>query len=169
MGAMDIRREIPGDAAGVREVNELAFEGPTEAGIVESLRTLAGTISLVAAAGSRMIGHIFFTPVEIEPVSSGTSVAGLGPMAVLPGDQRRGVGSALVRAGIDECRRQGYAAIVVLGHPAYYPRFGFRPAERWGLTCEYPAPPEAFMALELERGALGTQGGVVKYRPEFSE
>jgi putative acetyltransferase len=166
---MEIRYETPADADDVRKVNELAFEGLAEARIIESLRGLPGSISMVATTDGRVVAHIFFTPVEIEGAKSSTRVAGLGPMAVLPGQQRAGVGSALVRAGIDACRRQGYAAIVVLGHPAYYPRFGFRPAGRWGLTCEYPAPPEAFMALELDAGALDSQGGLVRYRPEFSE
>jgi putative acetyltransferase len=96
-------------------------------------------------------------------------VAGLGPMAVLPDRQRRGIGSRLVRAGLDACRHLGYEAVVVVGHPAYYPRFGFSRAGAFGLRFESAeVPDEAFMALELRPGALAG-GGRVLYLPEFSK
>src|SRR5437762_2911415 len=79
---------------------------------------------------------------------------GLAPMAVLPREQRRGIGSALVRAGLDRCKQSGFSAAVVLGHPAYYPRFGFTPASRFAIKSEYDVPDEAFMALEFEPGIL---------------
>jgi putative acetyltransferase len=89
-------------------------------------------------------------------------------MAVRSAWQRRGIGSRLVRAGLEECRRAGHGSVVVvLGHPEYYPRFGFVPASRHGVTWEHPAPAEAFMLLELRPGALGGRGGVVRYAPEF--
>jgi putative acetyltransferase len=88
-------------------------------------------------------------------------------MAVLPEHQRRGVGSLLVRAGLEECRRAGHGCVVVLGHPEYYPRFGFVPASRHGLAWEHSAPDEAFMVLALRDGALDGLGGVVRYAPEF--
>jgi putative acetyltransferase len=90
-------------------------------------------------------------------------------MAVRPDHQRSGIGDQLIRAGLKECRRSGYSAVVVLGHPEYYPRFGFVPAHTFGLTCEFPSPPEAFMALELESAALNGIRGLVRYRPEFSQ
>jgi putative acetyltransferase len=96
-------------------------------------------------------------------------VAGLGPMAVRPAWQRQGIGSQLVREGLEECWRSGYEAVVVLGHPEYYPRFGFVPASRFGLRCEFEAPDEAFMALELRSGVLSAGGGVVRYASEFSK
>jgi putative acetyltransferase len=90
-------------------------------------------------------------------------------MAVLPEYQRRGIGSQLVKAGLDACRAAGYDIIVVLGHPTYYPRFGFVVASTRGLTCEYPVPAEAFMVVELRAGTLGRAHGLVRYRPEFAE
>lgn len=167
---IEIRAERAGDETAVRRVNELAFGQADEAALVDALRAAADPhISLVATDGGEIVGHIFFSPVSIEPEDSPFAAMGLAPMAVLPGHQRRGVGSALVRAGLEECRRIGHNVVVVLGHPEYYPRFGFRPASRAGLRCEYPVPDEVFMVVELEPGALAGRRGLVKYRPEFGE
>jgi putative acetyltransferase len=92
---------------------------------------------------------------------------GLAPMAVLPACQRRGIGSALVRAGLDTCAQRGVGAVVVLGHATYYPRFGFEPASRFGITTEHDAPDEAFMALELLPGLLVGRAGQIRYHPVF--
>lgn len=172
---IDVRLEQPGDAAGIREANEQAFGESTEARLVDALRAAAHAgvatasyLSLVATIDERVVGHILFTPVTIDPPVD-RRIAGLAPMAVRPDHQRSGVGSRLVLAGLDECRRAGYSAVVVLGHPEYYPRFGFIPAHTFGLTCEFPSPPEAFMARELEAGALKEARGLVRYLPAFGE
>lgn len=166
-----VRFEQPGDESGIREVNEQAFGEPLEARLIDALRdSLRGTqdfLSLVATLDEHVVGHILFTPITIEPARN-CPIAGLAPMAVRPNHQRSGIGGQLIRAGLKECRRSGYSAVVVLGHPEYYPRFGFAPAHTFGLTCEFPSPPEAFMAIELESGALNRIRGVVRYRPEFS-
>ena len=127
----NVRFEQPSDATQVREVNEQAFDSQIEARIVESLREAPDSISLVAIKNDLVIGHILFTPVSLEP-PVGFRVAGLGPMSVRPEDQRAGVGGQLVRAGLEACRQHGYSAVVVVGHPEYYPRFGFEPAIREG-------------------------------------
>ncbi len=171
-----VRRERPDDLAAIRAVNELAFGTAAEADLVDALRARGqATLSLVAAEGHRVVGHILFSPVTIESGgepggdSGGDSAAalGLGPMAVLPTRQRLGIGSALVRAGLAACRDAGHGCVVVLGHPEYYPRFGFTRASRHGVTWEHPAPDEAFMLVELRDGALGGRGGIVRYPPEF--
>jgi putative acetyltransferase len=176
---MAIRLEQPGDEAGVFETNELAFGAPLEARLVDALRAGGSYLSLVAAIDGQVVGHILFTPVTIEPAADLTvrlkpdttarRVAGLAPMAVRPEHQRSGIGGQLIRAGLDECRRAGYSAVVVLGHPEYYPRFGFVPAHTFGLSCEFPSPPEAFMVIELEAAALSGAGGLVRYLPQFAE
>jgi putative acetyltransferase len=110
------------------------------------------------------VGHAAPT----DPITNcGAQHLGLGPMAVLPASQRLGIGSQLVEAGLQACRDTNYGVVVVLGHPAYYPRFGFTPAKPHGIVWEHAAPEEAFMVQELQRGALARTRGVVKYRPEF--
>lgn len=162
-----VRPEVPADAGAVRRVNEAAFGRPGEADLVDALRRdAAGLVSLVAEEGGEVVGHVLFSPAAVEG-ADGLRVAALAPMAVLPGRQGGGVGSRLVRAGLEACRAGGYAAVAVLGHPAYYPRFGFEAASRWGIRCEFPAPDEAFMALELVPGALDGRSGVLRYAPAF--
>src|SRR5262249_35106423 len=107
-----------------------------------------------------------FSPVAIDSPGA-PSCLGLGPLAVSPPHQRRGIGGALVRAGLEACRHTGFGAAVVLGDPAYYGRFGFVSARRFGLSSEYKAPDDAFMAIELHRGALAGAKGLCRYADEF--
>jgi putative acetyltransferase len=165
-----IRAEKAEDIPAVRRVNELAFGRPDEAAIVDALRpAVHPQVSLVAVEGNEVVGHIFFSPVLIEAEDVDSSAMGLAPMAVLPGYQRRGIGSQLVLEGLRECQRIGCDVVFVLGHPEYYPRFGFMPASQKGLRSEYTVPDEVFMVAELKPGALGGRRGLVKYRPEFGE
>lgn len=165
-----IREETGGDFEAVRRVNESAFGRPEEAALVEALRAVAHPhISLVAEAEGRVVGHIFFSPVRVESAGAEHEAFALAPMAVLPEFQGRGVGSRLVREGLEECLRRGHEVVFVLGHPGYYPRFGFEPAKPRGITCEYPVPEEAFMLKELRAGALAGRTGVVRYHEEFGK
>ena len=165
---MLIRLESAADHAAIRALNQAAFETSAEADLVDALRRDARPfISLVALDGDTLVGQIAFSPARLES-DSGLHIAGLGPMAVLPARQREGIGSALVEAGLAQCRAAGFAAIIVLGHADYYPRFGFTPASRFGLDCEYDVPDEVFMALELEVGALAGRSGLIHYHPAFA-
>jgi putative acetyltransferase len=162
-----IRGERKEDFEGVRRVNEAAFGQPAEADLVDALRSGgAATVSLVAEVKGQIVGHILFSPVTVQGADDLKAV-GLGPMAVLPEHQRRGIGSLLIRKGLEYCRKAGIQAVVVLGHPDYYPRFGFRRASSWGLRCEFDAPDEAFMALELIPNVLSGRSGVVNYHAAF--
>ena len=162
-----IRAERDTDRAAVHALNAAAFPTPLEADLVDALRREAHPlVSLVAERDGTVVGHILFSPVTHEN-SPGLRIMGLAPMAVAPDHQRSGIGSALVRAGLDECRQLGCAAVVVLGHPEYYPRFGFSPSVRWGIRSEYDVPDEVFMALELVPGALHGAAGTVRYHPAF--
>jgi putative acetyltransferase len=163
-----IRPERPADEEQVRLVNQRAFGGPGEAMLVDALRSADGAISLVAEIELRIVGHILFTPVQVEGMQAVGSAVGLAPMAVMPEYQRAGIGSQLVRAGLEVCRSLGHVLVVVVGHPGYYPRFGFVPATTRGLEYERPLPPGVFMVLELKPGSLSGARGIARYRPEFS-
>ena len=166
---MIIRDERPVDVDSIRAVNLTAFETSTEADLVDALRRRATPlISLVAEDGANVVGHILFSPVTLasEP---GLTLMGLAPMAVVPSRQRQGVGSSLVREGLDRCRQVNAAGVVVLGHPEYYPRFGFLPAARLFLRCEYDVPEEVFMVRELREGAVCGLSGTIRYHSVFGE
>jgi len=165
---MTVRSERPGDVAAIRGVNLAAFAGALEADLVDALRVQARPIiSLVADDSGSITGHILFSPVTLS-ASSGVKIMGLAPMAVLPTRQREGIGSALVSAGLDACQQLGFLAVVVLGHAKYYPRFGFEPASRFGILCEYDVPDDVFMALELEPNALNGKTGIIRYHAAFA-
>lgn len=167
---MIIRSEQPGDIDSIRSVVELAFGQPDEARLVDALRENGKfTLSLVAVRNDRVVGHILFTPVTIESDGQSFAAIGLAPLAVLPELQSQGIGSALTRAGLDELRRAGHQSVVVLGHPEYYPRFGFAPASRYGIKSEYDVADENFMIMELREGALVGRAGTVRYQPEFND
>jgi putative acetyltransferase len=161
---MLIREEEPKDRAAVHAVNVSAFETPAEADLVDALREQAHpVISLVAVEGGTIVGHIMFSPVSLSG-HPGLKIMGLAPMAVAPEHQRKGIGSALVRAGLERCKQLGFGAVVVLGHPGYYPRFGFSPSTRFGIKCEYEVPEEVFMVQELQPGYLRSVSGTIKYQ-----
>ena len=165
-----IRPEQTGDIAAIRRVNEHAFGGPAEAELVDRLREHGNvTLSLVAVQEGNVVGHILFSPVTIESAQQAIPAVGLAPMAVLPESQNQGIGSLLVKAGLDQCRRAGHSVAVVLGHPRYYPRFGFVPASRYGIRSEYAVADEYFMVIELQAGALAGLRGTAKYHAAFNE
>lgn len=189
---MDIRPEREADWAGIRRVNELAFGRPAEADLVDALRAAGAVItSLVAEEDGAVVGHILFSPATLAshshegqnttptasndapngatagPSGEPMTIAALGPMAVLPAQQGQGIGSQLVRAGLEACRAAGYRLVIVLGHADYYPRFGFRPSAPFGIRWERAVPEEVFMVAELRPGALAGAEGVVRYRAEF--
>lgn len=163
-----LRAEQPEDRAGIAIVHGQAFPSPGEAVLVDALRTSGNLcLSLVAIEDSTVIGHVAFSPVSLNGAPGNVTGLGLGPVSVLPRRQREGVGTALIRAALKDCRELGASFVVVLGEPAYYQRFGFRPASIWGITNEYNASDE-FMALELVPGSIPRPGGLARYCPEFS-
>jgi len=165
---MNIRKEKDSDKENIWTVNAEAFETEVEANLVNALRDSGiPFISLVAEEDEEIVGHILFTPVELIADDSALKLMGLAPMAVLPELQKKGIGSQLVKTGIEKCSTQGYDAIVVLGHPEYYPKFGFITSVKYGIKSEYDVPDEAFMLLELKEGSLKDKIGVIKYHAAF--
>ena len=164
-----IRPEQPKDFAAVRDLNLAAFPNAAEANLVDELRANAkAALSLVAVQDNRIVGHILFSPVTLESNDGERPVLGLAPMAVLPEVQRQGVGSLLVTTGLTHCKRAGVGSVIVLGHPDYYPRFGFEKASQFGVGCQYDVPDECFMLVELAEGASARISGIARYQPEFA-
>jgi putative acetyltransferase len=164
-----VRDEEQQDQASVRAVNTLAFDTVAEANLVNALRDqVRPVVSLVAEEHGAILGHIMFSPVSLGGHPD-LRLMGLAPMAVAPAHQREGIGSALVRAGLESCRQLGCGAVVVLGHPSYYPRFGFEPSVRFGIGCEYEVPAEAFMVIELQPGYLSGVSGTVQFHAAFRD
>jgi putative acetyltransferase len=161
-----IRNEDPRDTPAIRSINEDAFGRPDEADLVDSLRGEGAVLgSLVAEIQDQVVGHILFSRMWIDMVDGPVPAVALAPMAVLTEYQRQGIGQRLVRHGLDLMRSQGERIVIVLGHPDYYPRFGFSVEKARHL--ESPFPPEAFMALELMPGALIGVQGKVRYAEAF--
>lgn len=166
---MLIRAEEEKDRTAVHEINVAAFERPTEADLVDALREQAEpVVSLVAEEDGEIVGHIMFTAVSLGGHPD-VEAMNLAPLAVAPGHQRRGIGSELVRAGLGRCGELGFGAVFVVGHPEYYPRFGFSRSSQFGIDCEYEAPDEAFMAMELEAGYLHGRSGTLFLHAAFRD
>lgn len=166
---MNIREEQASDIDGIWQVNTDAFQSRSEADLVNRLRNSGCTyISLVAETDNKIVGHILFTPVELTGDENTAKIMGLAPMAVSSDYQNKGIGTQLVIAGLDHCRSLGYDAIVVLGHPGYYPKFGFKPSAGYGIRSEYDVADDIFMVLELAPGSLKGHHGVIKYHEAFN-
>lgn len=164
-----IREECADDVEAIREVNEKAFGQSEESQIIETLRLNAGVLlSLVATLKDKVIGHILYSPVSISTNGGEIIGAGLGPMAVLPEYQHQGIGSKLIENGNKILQESGFPFIVVLGHPEYYPRFGFKPASTYAIKCEWDVPDDVFMILVNDQSTLEGVSGLAKYRQEFS-
>jgi len=165
---MIIRPEELKDQHAVFAVIQSAFETPAEANLVDILRRDAHPIlSLVAEQNEVIIGHVMFSPVSLTGHTD-LKIMGLGPVAVDPEHQRLGIGTALIKTGLEKCNKLGYGAVIVLGHQSYYPRFGFVPSVNYGISSEYDVPPEVFMVMELQPGYLNDASGIIQYHPAFS-
>lgn len=164
--ALIIRPERPADREAIAELNRAAFGGAEEAELVDRLRDgPKPIISIVATDGADVVGHIMFSPLAVEIDGRRPIVLALAPMAVAPDRQRSGIGSRLVRAGLHAAREAGAEAVFVLGHRAFYPRFGFSAVLAARFKAAYSGP--SFMALELVPGALAGSGGTVTYPAAF--
>jgi putative acetyltransferase len=161
-----IGEEAPGDIEAIAALNRAAFGGEEE---VEIIDRLSGdglfALSLVARDAETVVGHILFSALEVTVDGRVIRAVALAPMAVTPARQRQGIGSRLVRRGLSVLKDRGYEAAIVLGHPAYYPRFGFSAALAAKIAAPFRGP--AFMALELKPAALAGASGAVRYPRAF--
>jgi putative acetyltransferase len=170
---VQIRAAASGDRSEIFEVVQSAFESDSEARLVERLQKSEAYIpelSLVSNVGNQIVGYILFTNIKIvaDDGVEWKSLA-LAPLAVRPDWQNKGVGSGLVRRGLEMAKSLGHASAIVLGHPNYYPRFGFEPAKKWGIWSPFPVSEEAFMGIELQAGALNGVSGLVVYDRAFND
>lgn len=167
-----VRKEIPEDQDAVYQVVLAAFESADEADLVNRLRPLPSVISLIAELEGELVGHIMFSPVRLigrNEQSIGINIAGLAPVAVSPNHQKKGIGKRLIIAGLEACQAAEFVACVLLGHPDYYPKFGFKPAlPTFNLTSTYKVPDPVFMALELIPNSLNSVSGTIHYHPTFA-
>ncbi len=156
----------------IQEVLEGAFGQTNEAKLVELIRNSPNFIpelSIAATEDGTVLGHILFSPIVIESKEQIISALALAPLAVIPTRQREGIGHQLVQVGLSRCRELGHEIVVVLGHPDYYPPFGFQKASQFGVQPPFSVPDEAFMVLELKSGALSNVSGTVRYPAYFDE
>ena len=162
---MEIREETAADIEPIHGVNRRAFAQDQEGNIVDALRSNgAALLSLVAIVDGELVGHIMYSPAVVDE----TTGAALGPMSVLPEFQRQGIGSRLVEAGNQRLKERGCPFIIVVGHAEYYPRFGFIPAIKHNIRCEWDLPDEVFMISVLDSLKMQGISGLAKYRHEFS-
>lgn len=168
---IEIREERRADYQAIRDVNNQAFNQPQEGTIIEKIRESGVEIlSLVAIIDNKIVGHIFFSPVRMEEQATLKDGMGLAPMAVLPDYQQQGIGSKLIKEGIQRLKLKSVPYIIVLGHKDYYPKFGFETASKYGLKCQWDGvPDEAFMVMILDDKMKPKIHGVAKYRDEFDE
>ncbi len=165
-----IRAEHSADFATVHNLTRAAFASDSEAKLNDALRANGrALISLVAEEDAQVVGHVMISPVTIQDGETVVPSIGLGPVAVTPAKQRQGIGSSLIRAAITACRDAGYPHLFLLGHTAYYPRFGFQPADRFGISFEGRPPFPSFMCLELQPGSLASVTGDLRFGPEFDD
>lgn len=164
---MEIRPEEERDFDAVYNLNALAFDGNDEADLVGRMREIDPYFALVAELDSRVVGHIAFSGLTLNGKPS--RFLGLAPMAVLPEFQNQSIGSALVTEGLERMANEGFGAVFLIGHPNYYPRFGFEPAGKRGFTCEFPSPDDAFLVRELAEGSLSGRSGLIEYNAAFKE
>lgn len=173
-----IRKEIPSDYDRVFELTTKAFETmPFSEGnedkLVVRLRNASAFIpelSLVAELGGQLVGHILFTPLVVDNGQEQFQSLVLGPVSVLPEFQKQGIGSQLILAGHQKAKELGFQSVILIGHPEYYPRFGYKPASTWGIKTQIPLPSDdVFMAVELVEGGLSGVSGMVIFPPEFGE
>jgi predicted N-acetyltransferase YhbS len=165
-----IRSEEKEDYNEIRIINELAFNQKNEGKLVDDLRKKSDynhLLSLVAETKGKIVGHILFYPIKIKNETDEFIVLSLAPMAVHPDFQNKGIGSKLVKRGLEAVKETGYDSVIVVGHPNYYPRFGFSPANKWNIKLPIECPDDVFLAIELEKDSLKNVSGLVEFPKEY--
>jgi len=167
-----LRKEQEKDLESIAMVNDMAFGRKAESKLIDALRNTTEFIpelSVVAVVDGKVIGHILFYPISIIAGKKKHTSLALAPMSVLPAFHKKSIGKLLVIYGLQVAKDIGRKSVIVLGHPSYYPKFGFEPASKWNIKSPFPAPDEAFLAIELEKGSLEKVSGTVIYPKAFDD
>ena len=167
-----ITPETEEDFNGITRLHNLAFNQTEEGELVKRLRKTSkfiSELSLVAKIEGAVVGHILFYPIRIKKDTGECNSLALAPMSIHPGYQKKGIGSSLVKKGLATAKRLGFHSVIVLGHSTYYPRFGFKPANRWRIDPPFEVPDDVFFAIELVKNGLKDCGGTVEYPKEFNK
>jgi len=165
-----IRNERKNDYDQIKKINDLAFGQKNEGKMIEALRKTSDynyLLSLVAEIKDKIVGHVLFYPIKIRNKADKCTLLSLAPMAVHPEYQNKGIGVKLVKRGLEIAKELSFSAVIVVGHPKYYPRFGFIPAKNWEIKLPFDVPDDVFLALELEENALKNCSGTVEYPKEY--
>jgi predicted N-acetyltransferase YhbS len=165
-----IRSESKNDYNQIRKINDLAFGQENEGKLIDSLREksdFSNLLSIVAETNDEIVGHILFYPIKIKNDDLEHTILSLAPMAVQTEYQNKGIESRLVKKGLEIAKELGFAAVIVVGHPKYYPRFGFRSAKNWNLKLPFDVPEDVFLALELKENALKNISVIVNFPKEY--
>lgn len=165
-----VRGEKAADYADIYEINKLAFGREDEGRLIEDIRKTKNYefgFSLVAVKEEKILGHALFSKAFVVHKGRRFKCLALGPMAVLPEHQRKGIGKALIAEGFERAKEVGFGAIVVLGDPAYFEQFGFKPSLVYKVRCSFSPSPEYFMVKEITRNAMRGIIGTVQYAREF--
>lgn len=165
-----IRNERKNDYDQITKINDLAFGQKNEGKMIEALRKTSDynyLLSLVAEIKHKIVGHILFYPIKIRNKANKCTVLSLAPIAVHPEYQNKGIGSKLIKRGLDIAKKLDFKVVIVVGHPKYYPRFGFTPAKNWGIKLPFDVPDDVFLALELKENTLKNCSGIVEFPKEY--
>jgi len=166
---MIIRREKNEDFKSIYEINYQAFKQKNESELIERIRgskNFVPGLSLVAEKNGKIVGHLLLSKIKIKGEKVYKSLI-LAPLAVLPELQKQGIGEKLIKEGLKKARELGFSSVIVVGHKDYYPKFGFEKASKWNIKCSFEVPDEAFMAIELNNGALAEKSGIAEFSKEF--
>lgn len=169
---IQIRPEHKNDISSISMINDMAFGQEAEGNLIVKLRknkNFIKDLSLVACMGNEIIGHILFSKIIIKNDTEEFESLALAPMAVIPEFQGLGIGSQLIKKGLEKAIKLGYESVIVLGHENYYPRFDFTPASQFKISCPFEVPDANFMAIELKKGNLDSVSGCVVYPKEFND
>jgi predicted N-acetyltransferase YhbS len=166
---MIIRQEKNEDFKSIYEINYQAFKQKNESELIERIRSsknFVPELSLIAEKNGKIVGHILLSKIKIKGEKEYESLI-LAPLAVLPELQKQGIGEKLITEGLRKAKELGFSSVIVVGHKDYYPKYGFEKASKWNIKCSFKVPDEAFMAIELNIGALAEKSGIVEFPKEF--